>query len=443
MTPREATREQATSCVGAAGRGTQLDLGVGMTPLMLTTPSRGIPVRRAFTASAAPQPAAPREARWRHAVEGTHEAHLVPAIDWLTRAQDVNGSGGIARGFAHQHNRYFRLRGWEPDYPETTGYIVPTLLAAADRFGREDLVARALLAATWEASIQLPSGAVQGGVIGEPVSPSAFNTGQVIFGWLAAFERTGDAQYADAARAAARFLIDTLDADGIWRRAHSRFAVAGDALYNARTAWALAEAAGRVELPEARDAAARALHAVSRRQHSSGWLPDCCLTDASQPLLHTIAYTIRGLVEGGRVLGDPRLIAAGALTAAAVAEQVRADGWLSGRYTSEWRAATSWSCLTGQAQMVSSWIRLHEITGDSRWLEPVVPVLDYLKSTQDRFSREPGIAGGIAGSEPVSGGYAPNETLSWATKFFIDALLRHERILSGSVVGADEPLALA
>src|SRR2546429_6528050 len=34
--------------------------------------------------------------------------------------------------------------------------------------------------------------------------------------------------------------------------------------------------------------------------------PSCCLTDPHQPLLHTLAYAIRGFLEGGRVLDDAR-----------------------------------------------------------------------------------------------------------------------------------------
>jgi hypothetical protein len=414
-----------------------------MTPLTLTTPSRGTPLRHVLSRTFTPSRPVALEPNRRHAVDDEHEPHLISALDWLTRAQDVNATGGVSRGFSRVHNRYFRLRGWEPDYPETTGYIIPTLLAAADRFQREDLVSRALMAATWECGIQLPNGAVQGGVVGEPISPSAFNTGQVILGWLAALQRTGEGQYADSARSASLFLMDTLDGDGIWRRAHSRFAVAGDALYNARTAWALAEAGRRLGMPEATDAAVRALRAVSRRQHASGWLPDCCLTDPEQPLLHTLAYAVRGLIEGGRVLEDWRLISAGAQTAAALAEQVRGDGWLSGRYTSGWRAAAPWACLTGQAQMVSSWIRLFEITGDRKWLEPVRPVIAYLKATQDRFAIEPGVAGGIGGSDPSDGEYGAHELLSWATKFFIDALLRDERVRRPAPAANDDILQLA
>src|SRR2546422_1920622 len=49
------------------------------------------------------------------------------------------------------------FRSWQPSYPETTGYIIPTLYAAARRLGRAELAARAEAAARWEIEIQLRS----------------------------------------------------------------------------------------------------------------------------------------------------------------------------------------------------------------------------------------------------------------------------------------------
>jgi len=58
----------------------------------------------------------------------------------------------------------------------------------------------------------------------------------------------------------------------------------------------------------------------------------------------------------------------------------------------------------------------------------VPAVLGFLKGTQNRRSREPGVRGGIKGSWPVGGDYGAYEVLNWATKFFADALMRHEAI---------------
>jgi hypothetical protein len=38
-------------------------------------------------------------------------------------------------------------------------------------------------------------------------------------------------------------------------------------------------------------------------------------------------------------------------------------------------------------------------------------------------TRNPNLYGGIAGSDPIHGGYGQFEILSWAVKFFMDALM--------------------
>ena len=384
-----------------------------------------------------------REQLGGHVAEASHRPHVAAAVDWIRRAQDATGTGGISRGYSLARQSSFGGRGWQPEYPETTGYIIPTLYAARDYLGAPDLGVRALRAAEWERDVQLVNGGVRGGVVGQPETAVVFNTGQVVFGWLAAFAETGDGRFADSARNACGFLVSAMDADGLWRRGHSPFTSTATNLYNARVAWALAEVGVRLDLGVCRDAAMRALRAVLLRRRRNGWLPDCCLTDPARPLLHTIAYAIRGLLEGGRVLGDAQLIAAAAGSADVLASALRPDGFLAGRFDEEWRPAVTWSCLTGEAQMASVWLRLHEITGEGRWIEPAERALRFLKTTQNRASDDDGLRGGIKGSHPVDGEYGRRETLSWAVKFFVDALLRHDRIRSGVPARRDDPLTLA
>ena len=384
-----------------------------------------------------------RERNGGHLALPAHGPHLLEAVAWLERAQDATVGGGVSRGYSLAWHSVFASRGWQPPYPETTGYLIPTLYQAARHLARPELARRAERAARWEIEVQLPSGAVQGGVIGQPVAPAVFNTGQVIFGWLAAFRATGDAVFADAARRAARFLVNVMDPDGLWRRGNSLYADAQATLYNTRTAWALAEAGRALGVPACMEASARSLHAAARLRHDNGWFPDCCLTDRDRPLLHTLAYTIRGLFEGGRVLEDERLIDHAALAAERLAACVAPDGSMPGRLSSSWSAEADWSCLTGQAQMAGVWLRLHELTGERKWLEPVSPVLQFLKATQNRSSEDPGLRGGIKGSFPLDGEYGRYEVLNWATKFFVDALIRDDRRAMGVATAEDDPLVLA
>lgn len=378
-----------------------------------------------------------------HPVDATHGPHLRAAIEWLATAQDATPDNGIARGFSVAFNPYFGSAGWQPSYPETTGYIIPTLLEAAMHLGRPALTDRAIRAARWECAIQMENGAVQGGVIGQGRTPAVFNTGQVMLGWLAALEHTGDPAFEDATRRAAQYLVDVMEPDGHWRKGNSRFAKAETTLYNARVAWALAEAGVRLGVPAFRYAAARNLHAVAAEQKASGWFPNCCLTDPAHPLLHTLAYTIRGLLEGGRVLEDPRLVQSAILASEALLSRVREDGWMAGRFNPDWSPAVEWSCLTGEAQMANNWMRLYTITGSREWLDPVPRVLGFLKRTQNRRTDVDGIRGGIKGSSPLSGGYGRFEILNWATKYFADALMRHDQVLNGTALFRANGFALA
>jgi hypothetical protein len=64
------------------------------------------------------------------------------------------------------------------------------------------------------------------------------------------------------------------------------------------------------------------------------------------------------------------------------------------------------------------------------WARP--SSLGLLRSTPNRHSPDSGLRGGIKGSYPFDGDYGRFEILSWATKFFLDALMLEE-----SWTGAD------
>ncbi|RIK73457.1 MAG: hypothetical protein DCC67_17905 [Planctomycetota bacterium] len=112
---------------------------------------------------------------------------------WLARAQDRSKSadGGVARHFS-------LTTGWAPSYPETTGYIVPTVLALADNHDDADMARRGERMLSWLERIQMPDGAYQGGVVGvaHPV-PVVFNTGQILIGLACGASRLGG-RFADA-----------------------------------------------------------------------------------------------------------------------------------------------------------------------------------------------------------------------------------------------------
>ena len=133
-----------------------------------------------------------------------HPVHLAAAVDWLCRAQDVRDghpdAGGVSAGWSFED-------GWLPGYPETTGYIIETMLAAAPLLQRPGLVGRAQRMIDWELSIQRADGAFPGH-FGEPGSrPVIFNTGQVMHGMLAGHLQLGRTECLESAVRAGHWLV--------------------------------------------------------------------------------------------------------------------------------------------------------------------------------------------------------------------------------------------
>ncbi|MCC6610737.1 MAG: hypothetical protein IT515_13820 [Burkholderiales bacterium] len=363
------------------------------------------------------------------------EVHLEAATRWLCRAQDATPDGGVSRSYTLRYMRDHKRSGWLASYPETTGYIIPTFFAYAAFSGKDEYRDRAIRMAQWEAGVQMENGAVQGGVIDFPATAAIFNTGQVLFGWSAAYRETGDETFLQAARRGADFLVAALGADGAWRRHGSQYARAGVNVYDARTAWGLLEAYGATRDAAHRQAVVRNLEFVLTKQRPNGWFEECCLDDNDRPLLHTLAYTMEGLLEAGVTLGDERFTAAARRAADALLDRQRTDGSLAGRFDASWNESANWSCLTGDAQTAIVWFRLYETTKDSRYLRAAERMNRYLASTQDLDAADPGIRGGIKGSQPIWAEYGAYEYLNWAAKFFADALMLEIRAKRGTKAG--------
>jgi hypothetical protein len=351
--------------------------------------------------------------------------HLEAAVRWICRAQDAFDDGGVARSYSLVYNPYFKRRGWIPSYPETTGYIIPTMFDYAQLTKNRDIFDRAVRMTDWECDIQMDNGAVRGGTIDQEPTPAIFNTGQVIFGWVRAFHEIGNERYLSCAVKAGEFLAEQQDRDGAWRKKLSNYASGTMSFYsyNTRTAWALLLLSRTLNNSRFKETAIRNIEFALGQQLDNGWFKSNCLNDPSQPLLHTIAYCIRGILESGVLLDNQKYVQNARKAADALMPKQRSDGSLPGRFNERWEPTVSWSCLTGDAQMSIIWSRLFQITGDPKYLECVKKANGYLRRVQLLKTNIPGLYGGISGSDPMHGGYGRFEILNWAVKFFIDALL--------------------
>jgi hypothetical protein len=352
------------------------------------------------------------------------EAALAASLDWLCLAQDNSAShdGGVA-------SHYSLLTGWGTSYPETTGYIVPTILTAAAARRDNMLRQRARRMIDWLVSIQFPDGAFQGGWIGvKRVAPVSFNTGQILLGLASAVGEFGD-DYRKPMRKAADWLVATQDPDGCWRKHPTPFAQPGDKSYEVQIAWGLLEAA-RLE-PEKSyvDAALAKVRWALGLQSENGWFDQCCFTPTPAPLTHTLGYALRGVLEAYRFTNDSAFLSPCIKTADGLLNAMRRDGFIPGRLHRDWRPAVRWSCLTGAAQIACCWLILYQQTGLDRYRDAAFAATRFLRRSV-RTEGPPEIRGGVKGSSPVNGDYCPYEYINWACKFFIDANLLEKAVRS-------------
>lgn len=352
------------------------------------------------------------------------DTHILAATDWLLYSQRQTKDDGVPHSFDVRQNT------WLPSYPETTGYIIPTLYDVASLYQRPECAEAAKKMSLWEAKIQLDDGGVMAGHIGaEVVAPTIFNTGQVLFGWARCVEETGDETSKNALIKAADWLVNAMDSDGCWSKFPSPFAPGNVKTYNVRCAFGLVKAFEVLQDQKYLDAAQKNVDWVLSQATKNKWLLNNCLTKNPDALTHTIAYAMRGIIEVGHILEIEEYISFGTEMAHQMIKLQNQDGSFPARVKSDWSSDYTWSCITGNSQLSLNFFRLSEMTGDKNLIKPACRANYYNMSLQDTHSKNLNIKGALKGSHPINGGYMTYRYPNWATKFFIDALIKEKAIL--------------
>lgn len=349
------------------------------------------------------------------------DRHLREAVGWLERAQDAGTDRGVAYGTDFGGP-------FLASYPETTGYIIPTFVKLADHHQDASLLQRAVQMGEWESEVQMDCGAVMAGPLVPKPSPAVFNTGMVLLGWSALLERADNPRFLRSLRRASKWLLELQAPDGSWKKGNSPFANPQTTVYNVKAAWGLCEAGRVAGMPEAVEAGVRNAEFCLSNQTANGWYRNCCLGNAAEPLLHTIAYAMQGLIGVGVVAEREDFVRAAARSADALAELMDAEGFLPGRIGPDFRGTVDWCCLTGTAQTAVVWGRLFQLTGKPAYRDALRLANLYLMRRHDVENPDERLRGGVPGSWPVWGEYGRLRVLNWATSFLVEALLLEKAI---------------
>ena len=347
------------------------------------------------------------------------DVHLRAAIAWLLQAQQAVGGDAGPGGYAHS---FHLSRGWQPAYPETTGYIIPSLHRAAGFFAGDPIwadeirasIARAI---TWLTHIQLSDGAFPD-LAG---NPQVFDTGQVLMGFNYLAEQAPELANMNVLQRAAAWLLSVQEDDGSFRRhayhglPHSYYSRVGASLITA----------GRITGQSAfRDAGLANLAWTLQQQQANGFFNHLSF-EHEAPFLHTMIYVVEGLLMGFFETRDERYLAAVMRFCEALRQA--ADGQTPcSQFHADFTVANRERCLTGVAQWAGVCLELARLRMDERYRVAAKRAIDYLKTRQIMATQDSRLFGGLMGSDGPLGGYMRLAIPNWGLKFLIDALLANQ-----------------
>ncbi|MGM0582451.1 MAG: hypothetical protein ACQETL_17365 [Bacteroidota bacterium] len=344
-----------------------------------------------------------------------YEEHLSGTINWLQTSIE-NGNGGSCA--------YFRIPdGWSKDYPETTGYIIPTLINYGYSTDKKRYIKQAERLGQWLLTIQDENGYWNGGIHPPSESnPSVFNTAQILLGLCALYDVTDEEKWLENADQGAIWLAKGINQEGVWEEGnYTDF----NPSYYTRVAWPMLLTAMKSNNKVVKEASVKVLDRIKQDKLENGIFKAWGFFEDKPAFTHTMAYTLRGYIESAFLLDD--WIQYGTVVESALDKIYHLaelnNGRLAGAYDNKWNPVNYYSCLTGNVQMAICLMKWYQYKGDLRLLNAASKLIEYVNSTQRLNHLFRSLRGAVAGSKPILGRYMIGRYPNWAAKFHADALM--------------------
>ena len=317
--------------------------------------------------------------------EQDHRTHLRATLEWVCRAQDAcvtPDSGCVSAGWTFES-------GWLSASADTTGWLIETLLPAADYLGWPALAERACV--MLEALLTYPDQGAPG----------------QIHGLIAGHVQLGHAESLTRAVRGGYVMAD-MPMKSIAHHAQAAHALA-----------AVGVIAGESNLLEA---ARRHLEIVLAKQTPCGWFPE----PTGRLSTSALASITRSVIESSRLLSDERALLAGLRAAQGMHDHPRSDGWLAGAFDDGWMPAADQACMQGLAQLAVCWLRLAQLNQaaqKARWHDAAWRALAWIKRNQRTTGDNLALRDALPSAVPIWRGPSAFRFDALSAKHFADALM--------------------
>jgi len=352
--------------------------------------------------------------------EITPEESLNNTFAWIKASFEATNDGGSSA-------YYIFGGGWKASYPETTGYLIPTLYDYAAYSGNKEWAVLAKKAADWLLKIQAPEGGWQGLQMDEKCDLRVFNSGMILDGLIAAYSVEKDTKYLESAVRGMKWIVSKIEPDGFFKKNNVVGGGAFDTLVCAcmlMVAQYLPQNEQDIYVPKIRNA----LDAHMQLQTENGWFKKCNFTENNLALLHHLGYTIDGFLISAEILNDQKYYDVAKKSLNKLLSKFEVGLELPAFTASDWSTYNDLGnkaslCLTGYSQISIAFQKVANIENDQRFLNAALKINDLTASIGNYKSLNNGISYGLPGSYPINGSYQPFQLVNWAAKYHAEALL--------------------
>ena len=336
--------------------------------------------------------------------------------NFIEKSININSGKGSSAYYSRVRHP---LKAWSKPYPETTGYLIPTLIQLEKQLGvNTNKYVESCM--HWLAKeVQHADGAFPS-LYADNTRPSLFNSAQIALGFHAYAEKSD--QYKAEELKLTEWLAEHIRKGG--KGIHYK----GDFVptYYSRVVWPGLLLGLKHDHEVLMEGCKKLLRTLLQRIDKTyfllkaGFQGDIAYT-------HTVAYTVRGLMESALLLVDSSLLDLCKQQIDTQIQVMQSNNLnLAGRYGPGWKGDYSFRCLTGEWQWIIIFLKAVNLFNDKSYLNLSRQLIEKMPWSGFFYPE-----GAVPGSWPPWGSYMRMKAPNWAAKFALDALLLYKKETNG------------
>jgi len=332
-------------------------------------------------------------------------------LRWILKSFAVNNNLGSSM---YQHF----LGYWSQPYPETTGYLIPSLLKAFQITGIKDYSELAIKQLDYFKTIACEDGSF----LSKPSTGEIyfFDNAQILLGLTALYQHNKACVDPDVLYRLYNWLIEQIDATGT--QVSNNYRNQQTPSYYSRACWPILQFEKSFTLKH-NHKTLKLLDTLWQKRKNNAYIIDAGFDNNEFVLTHLLTYCYRGFYESFQLLGDDARVEEliGLLKRFKKHTTHEDRSILYGAYNSSWQSDNSFVCSTGNAQLALLILIINKSKHSDDlllWCEDLLrPLLDEKKKIIHRHT------GALPSSIPVWGKYQRFRYTNWTQKFYCDLIM--------------------